>query len=323
VSQKCVAARTSPPIDTVKCAALCRDPTPKSTSLDGTLCTLRFTRNEKCLRTGIDCATTIPSLWDAAAAMDAFLGASSNNFACDSVADLTAELQNQLAAKVKPSRCEHISVTFELRSTIVFEVNASDPENEALEDANNIDPLLGGARSASAAPAHVAAANNGANVRRISANDTLMDQPMNDPVTQTAVAKHLVSLVGSVDNSLWTVRAVSRASQGWIFKYLCKDSWQSWTRQTAKHPPKTVVGEWSNKDGQDPINMSTLCMAARMAALILTTSRSACLRLPGPDDNRVPAVQPHDQHQVRAYLLALDGVLSDRHLGTPTATTSF
>lgn len=184
--------------------------------------------------------------------MEALLGASQSNPSCGSVADLQGQLRDLFSNRVSETRAEHISVTFELRATTVFDVLVTETENEALEGASNIDPLLGGARS-SVAP--TAAPNGGQATRRINAIDALINQPVDDPVLQTSITRHIISALNDVDGSTWTDRQVSRAEQGWIFTYICKDSWQSWSRQSSKTPAKVLIGEWSEKGGQDPVHM--------------------------------------------------------------------
>ncbi|GAB1318914.1 Zn(2)-C6 fungal-type domain-containing protein [Madurella fahalii] len=185
--------------------------------------------------------------------MEALLGASQSNPSCDSIADLQDKLRDLFSKRVSETRAEHISVTFELRSTTIFEIPVTETENEALENASNIDPLLGGTRSIAAPPAVV---NGRQATRRINAIDALVNQPLDDPVLQTSITRHIISGLDEVDGSDWTVRQVSRAQQGWTFTYICKDSWQSWSRRSTKTPAKVLVGEWSEKGGQDPVHMA-------------------------------------------------------------------
>ncbi|RTE81665.1 hypothetical protein BHE90_003807 [Fusarium euwallaceae] len=173
--------------------------------------------------------------------------AASSNPQCDSVQDLQLHLRGALDAKVTPNRAEHLSITLELRATVRFQIAVSEPENGAVDNLNNTDPSMG-VRSAS-----VAADQAGGQLSRVVfANDTLMNQPQDDPALQRSVAKHIIGLVSSTDGSIWTVREVSRGSQGWTFTYLCKDSCQQWNRQTSKNPTKAIVGEFSQRD-PDPV----------------------------------------------------------------------
>lgn len=193
--------------------------------------------------------------------MEALLGAGQSNPSCGSVADLQAQLRDLLSFRASHTRADHISVTFEIRATTVFELPVTDPENEALENASNIDPLLGGARS-SVAP--VVMGNGVQATRRVNAIDTLINQPGADPVLQTSITRHIIAALGAVDGSNWVVRQVSRNEHGWAFTYICKDSWQAWSRQVSKNPAKTVIAEWSEKAGQDPVHMG------RFALLVIT-----------------------------------------------------
>ncbi|KXX79196.1 hypothetical protein MMYC01_203679 [Madurella mycetomatis] len=180
------------------------------------------------------------------------LGAGQPNPSCGSIADLQDRLRNLFSDHVKETRVGHISVTFELRATAIFEVPVTETENEALENASNIDPLLGGTQPSAAS----AVANGGQSTRRVNAIDALINQPLDDPVLQTSITRHIINGLNEVDGSNWTVHQVSRAQQGWTFTYICNDSWQSWSRQSSKTRAKVLIGEWSEKGGQDPAHMA-------------------------------------------------------------------
>ena len=184
--------------------------------------------------------------------MEALLGASQSNPSCGSVAELQARLRDLFSTRVTETRADHISVTFEIRATAVFDIPIADSENAALGNASNIDPLLGGARP-SVAP--VEDGSGGQATRRVNAIDSIINQPHDDPALQTSIVRHIIASLGQVGESSWIVRQVSRAEQGWTFTYICKDSWQAWSRQASKHPAKMAVGEWSEKGGQDPAHL--------------------------------------------------------------------
>lgn len=170
--------------------------------------------------------------------------APSNNLSCASVQDVQLNLRSVLDSKVTPKKAEHISVTLELRSTVRFTLVLSESENGVLENLNNIDPSLGGSR-----PTPVPTNDTGGQLSRVvDANETLMNQPHDNPALQRSVAKHIITAVSATDGSTWTVREVSRGAQGWTFTYLCNDSYQQWSRQSAKNPSKAVVGEYSQRE---------------------------------------------------------------------------
>ncbi|KAK4454318.1 hypothetical protein QBC34DRAFT_421322 [Podospora aff. communis PSN243] len=181
----------------------------------------------------------------------ALLGVAEPTHSISSVADLQERLRSEFNSKVTNTSAKHISEVFELPPSVVFDIPVSEPENEALESAAAVDPLLGGTQS-SVAPSLGGA---GQPVRRINAIDTLMNQPSDDNALQKSVAKHIISSLSEIDRSHWVIREVSRGDQGWTFTYVCKDSTAAWTRQTSKAPAKVPIGAWSNKDGQDPVNM--------------------------------------------------------------------
>uniref|UniRef100_A0A0D2XQY6 Zn(2)-C6 fungal-type domain-containing protein n=1 Tax=Fusarium oxysporum (strain Fo5176) TaxID=660025 RepID=A0A0D2XQY6_FUSOF len=174
--------------------------------------------------------------------------AASSNSQCDSVEELQLKLRSILDAKATPTRAENVALTIELRATVRFQLPVSESENGTLESLNNIDPSLGGAQSVGMNGNR----DEGQLSRVVFANDTLMNQPQDDPTLQRSVAKHIISMISSTDGSTWTVREVSRVTQGWTFTYLCKDSYQQWTRQNAKNPTKTIVGEFSQRE-PDPV----------------------------------------------------------------------
>ncbi|KAJ4205161.1 ATP-dependent DNA helicase II subunit 1 [Fusarium falciforme] len=208
----------------------------------------RLLRLARCRRTLRSSSSSAMADFLASFNLGAQTPAASSNPQCDSVQDLQLRLRGALDAKVTPNRAEHLSITLELGATVRFELSVSEPENGALDNLNNIDPLMGGMRSAS-----VAADQAGGQLSRVVfANDTLMNQPQDDPALQRSVAKHIIGLVSATDGSTWTVREVSRGSQGWTFTYLCKDSYQQWNRQTSKNPTKAIVGEFSQRD-PDPV----------------------------------------------------------------------
>ncbi|KAI1026926.1 hypothetical protein LB503_012790 [Fusarium chuoi] len=170
--------------------------------------------------------------------------AASSNSQCGSVEQLQLKLRSILDAKATPTRAEHVALTIELRATVRFQLPVSESENGTLESLNNIDPSLGGAQSVGMNDNQ----DEGQLSRVVFANDTLMNQPQDDPTLQRSVAKHIISIISSTDGSTWTVREVSRGTQGWTFTYLCKDSYQQWTRQNAKNQTKTIVGEFSQRE---------------------------------------------------------------------------
>ncbi|KAF5716784.1 ATP-dependent DNA helicase 2 subunit 1 [Fusarium mundagurra] len=174
--------------------------------------------------------------------------AASSNSQCDSVEELQLKLRSILDAKATPTRAEHVALTIELRATVRFQLPVSESENGTLESLNHIDPSLGGAQSVGMNGNR----DEGQLSRVVFANDTLMNQPQDDPTLQRSVAKHIISIISSTDGSTWTVREVSRGTQGWAFTYLCKDSYQQWTRQNAKNQTKTIVGEFSQRE-PDPV----------------------------------------------------------------------
>ncbi|XEV05677.1 hypothetical protein FSHL1_010964 [Fusarium sambucinum] len=177
----------------------------------------------------------------------------SNNSQCDSVEQLQNQLRGILNAKVTSTRAEHVAITTELRATVRFQLTMSELENGTHDNPNNLNTSAEGAQSTGVNGDQDA----GQPSRVVFANDTIMNQPQDDPALQRSVAKHIISTISSADGSIWIVREVSRGAQGWTFTYLCKDSFQHWSRQTAKNPSKTIVGEFSQRE-PDPTLHSKL-----------------------------------------------------------------
>ncbi|KAI1335564.1 hypothetical protein F5Y15DRAFT_409009 [Xylariaceae sp. FL0016] len=169
--------------------------------------------------------------------MDALLDSSSrSNQLCDSIQDLQSQLHNCLASNASETRAEHASLTFELRHNTSFHLTS---ENQNGEDNEvNLDQA------------------QQAVTRIVTAYETVQNQPTNNPVLQKAVAKHLISAVGSIDSSSWTTRSVSRGAQGWSFSFICEKSLQAWNRAKSKSPKRPDIGGFSGNGGLDAVNLS-------------------------------------------------------------------
>lgn len=153
--------------------------------------------------------------------------------------DFKLQLGTLRETKVTDTKAQHMTATFAFRATTVFTV----PENEGEAPEN---PPDGGP----------ATSPTNERTRDIRAHETLMNQPADDPALQKLVAKHIITHLGAVDGSAWTVRSVARTSAGWTFQYLCKSSIQAWARQHVKQSAKVLVGLSSGKDGHDPVNLA-------------------------------------------------------------------
>ena len=165
-----------------------------------------------------------------------------------SIDELQSILRDALGAKVTETRAEHVSLTEEFKSTVELSLTVSEHENDALQGLNNIDPVMGGARSES-----VSADPSGQTLRVVKVQEALMNQNDN-PVLQRTVAKHIMGAMSVADGSSWVLRDMSRVKQDWTFTYICKDSLQHWSRQHSKTPALAVVGEYSLKE-PDPVLM--------------------------------------------------------------------
>ncbi|GJD00773.1 C6 finger domain-containing protein [Colletotrichum higginsianum] len=133
-----------------------------------------------------------------------------------------------------PTRCEHVLVTLEVPSTVEFAIRETDTE---APEAN--DPALAGV------PTRIV---DGQPVKVVRAYETIISQPHDNPAIQRSVAKHIVGLLSTADESTWVVREVSRGQYGWTFTYICKDSVAMWNRQVGKTANKALVGEYSQKE---------------------------------------------------------------------------
>lgn len=154
---------------------------------------------------------------------------------CNSIDDLRAQLHDSVASRRTETRAEHVSETFLLRAGAVVTINEEQPSAPDADD----DPEQ---------PREV-------RTRSVNITETIQNQPADNPALQGAVAKHVAGVIGQVDDSVWTVREVSKTAQGWTFTYLCKHSLQSWNRQNAKKPGRPPIGAFSGSGGQDPVNI--------------------------------------------------------------------
>ncbi|KAJ0322324.1 hypothetical protein Brms1b_002126 [Colletotrichum noveboracense] len=162
----------------------------------------------------------------------------SDKFSIAKPEDLPAQLQQDLETKRTPTRCEHVSVTLDVPSTVEFAIRESDGDAQ-----ENIDPALSGFRSQTV---------EGQQVKVVRAYDAIIQQPHDNPAMQRAVAKHIVALLSTVDESNWVVREVSRGPYGWTFTYMCKDSMAMWNRQNGKTASRSLIGEYSQQE-LDPV----------------------------------------------------------------------
>ncbi|KAF4125249.1 Ku70/Ku80 C-terminal arm [Geosmithia morbida] len=154
----------------------------------------------------------------------------SNDSRCASVDEMVAQLRVVLEQKVTETRAEHVSVAYELRTTTKFTLVQSDSEEEDDNTVNVMDTLLsGGAEELTTV---------------VSANQVIVNQT-DDPARQRAVGKNIIRAVAAADGSCWVLRGLSRGRDGWTLRYACGASYQEWIRQSAKNPPKTVVGAYS------------------------------------------------------------------------------
>lgn len=185
-----------------------------------------------------------------------------NSVSSSSIEDLEKHLRELLETKVSPDKAERISFNFDISSAAKFTVSISQSENDVLEGLGGIDPDLGGAR-----PPAAPGTPDGAQAERvISASDTVMNQPQDNPTLQRIVARHIIGSVGACDGSTWAVREMSRGAQGWSFTYICKDSMQSWRRQNAKSMQGVVVGDYTEKE-MDPLSTSMWTWLPRLRLL--------------------------------------------------------
>lgn len=199
--------------------------------------------------------------------------APSNNASLGSVDEMQMQLQGQIESRSTPNRAEHVSMTMELRATVQFVLSVSEAENNVLENLSNTDPALGGARSTS-----IPAGQEGGRLSRVVyANESLMNQPQDNPALQRAVAKHIVSVLGATDGSVWTVREVSRGAHGWTFTYLCKDSAAQWIRQNSKNPSKAIVGEFSMRELDPVLSCRCVDLICAIEMLTIACSSPSCL----------------------------------------------
>ncbi|VUC37898.1 unnamed protein product [Clonostachys rosea] len=180
--------------------------------------------------------------------------------ACHSIDDIQAHLRNTFAAKVTPTRAEHISLSLEMRGS--SNITLPETENDSLDGASE--------RMVEGQPDRP--------MRVVSVNDALSRQT-DDPLLQRTIAKHILRAVGEVDNSNWIVRDISRASQGWSFTYICKGSHQFWNRQNTKNPPASLIGEFSLRE-PDPVLMGRPAFDCRGSVLVAfeRSSRSITIR---------------------------------------------
>lgn len=167
-----------------------------------------------------------------------------------SIEELQSQLRDVFSGKVSETRAERVATRLDLAAAAQLTLGVSEGDSHALEGLSRLDPSLGGAQSTGEQMGRV-----------VRVSDALLNQPADDPVLQRSIANHLVAAVGQVDGSEWAVREVSRATQDWVFSYVCKGSMQHWQRQH-KSQVKPPVAEYSQRE-IDPLLASELLIFIR------------------------------------------------------------
>lgn len=153
---------------------------------------------------------------------------------CNSVDDLQRRLYDAVSSRRSEKRAEHVSANFEMLMNAVIHVVEEGPEPNIANGPEQLpEPII----------------------RTVNASETILSQPLHDPILQRSVSKHLSGALGAVDDAAWIVRQVLRSAQGWTFKYQCKHSLQAWNRQNAKNPERPPIGAFSGNGGLDPVNL--------------------------------------------------------------------
>ncbi|KAK0764491.1 hypothetical protein N5P37_003893 [Trichoderma harzianum] len=178
-----------------------------------------------------------------------------------SIEELQSQLRDVFSGKVSETRAERVATRLDLAAAAQLTLGVSEGDGHALEGLSRLDPSLGGAQSTGEQTGRV-----------VRVSDALLNQPADDPVLQRSIANHLVAAVGQVDGSEWAVREVSRATQDWVFSYVCKGSMQHWQRQH-KSQVKPPVAEYSQRE-IDPLLASRPAFDCR-GSLIISFSRNS------------------------------------------------
>ncbi|KAK4065781.1 transcriptional regulator family: Fungal Specific TF [Trichoderma aggressivum f. europaeum] len=185
-----------------------------------------------------------------------------------SIEELQSQLRDVFSGKVSETRAERVATRLDLAAATQLTLPVPEGDHHALDGLSRLDPSLGGARSTG-----VSTDPGGERTGRVvRVSDALLNQPADDPVLQKSIANHLVAAVGQVDGSEWAVREVSRATQDWVFSYVCKNSMQHWQRQH-KAQVKPPVAEYSQRE-IDPLLASRPAFDCR-GSLIISFSRNS------------------------------------------------
>lgn len=186
---------------------------------------------------------------------------------CAGLEELQLQFRDALDGKVTATRAERVATRLDLAASAELTLGVSASENNELEGLGALDPSLGGAL-----PTDTSADADGGQVARVVlVNEAVMDQS-DEPVLQTAVAKHIAGGVGQVDGSEWALRDLSRGANGWIFTFICKGSMEHWQRQH-KNQPKALVADYSHRE-LDPLLGSRPAFDCRGAITISFSRKS-------------------------------------------------
>lgn len=166
--------------------------------------------------------------------------------ACVSLDDIQQRLRGLIDAKTTDTRAEHVSATLDIAGTAEFAVMTG--EEAHVDDAQNIDPLLGGGE-----PMDIDKGNRGKEMKVYKGIEALRDQPSQAPIVQQAVGEAIAMAAGVEDKSSWVLHGCELGHNGWDFTFICERSLQHW-REQHKGANTDMVTEYTNKD-PDPVLM--------------------------------------------------------------------
>lgn len=201
---------------------------------------------------------------------------------CKGLEDVQTTLGRDFDLKVTRTRAEHIIETITIATKAQLTLRLNSTENESLQRLAGIEPSLGGL-SSRIPPAQQ---EGDVFVRVIQTSDATTNQGQ-DPVIQKLVAQQLINAINVVDGSTWILRDLSSTKAGWVFSYICRDSFERWKKYSK--PTKDLhIAEYSSKEPEGAAGGKPVTSLRSLSLLLTSFYRETVFRLPWILDHFVP-----------------------------------
>jgi hypothetical protein len=156
---------------------------------------------------------------------------------CTSLHDFRRRLRDSVLPNTSDRHAAHVSLTFELPQAAALLPHEAHSESQPGTGSVPNDVPWQPTKQSSAASGTIQKSSDG------------------DPVLERDVTNHIIRELGAVDGSSWVATKESKGPQGWVFKYICKDSLEHWNCENPRKARQPSIGTFSGKGCHDPTNL--------------------------------------------------------------------